>query len=271
MRAIASLALCCSLLAFSAAARGQSPATEEGLRGNGIAFTSSAALQSANEGQYLYVRGQVLSIVEPLPNTPPIHTLLLTDPSGLVRVEMMVDVLEEVKKRGPIAPGMTAEVYGRVTRVGDERRIAVERAPFVRASGEANRQADQINEDNIPVASIGSINMGTVGMRLRVRGTVVQHKRPKSETETGRLVIEDETGTVSVLYPGSFKATFPADRKPEIGSPIEIAGEVREAEGNFSMRVRFMNEIRRPDVAEATSTGKETPKNSVAQATGSVQ
>lgn len=211
----------------------------------------------------VYLKGTVVSVAPPRPGSKAPYVVYLSDDTGSLPLVIFQDTWKKIPDSTIFESGTMLQVFGEANDYKGQRQVEVRqpsharRAPGTAAAGFSPRALARAGEASYTPLTIGAVNMMTIGQPIRVRGTVLKADTPATEKTPFRLQVQDETGTVEVVYWKETADVLPAENRPEIGKLIEVSGVVTEHKGKFQLRVDKADQITRK--LEVAKRGGSSP------------
>lgn len=224
-------------------------------------------------GERVSVEGKVRSFrPSSRPNVP--NSFLLQDNSGSVRVAVWPSVFDQVAGRDRLGDGAAARVRGKVAEFRGVRELHVEQpedlvitdpgaAPGVPpppSSPGAQTSPTPEGEVIEGITSTATLGKGDVGKTVTVSGRVVSARRPANERAPYILKVQDESGSVDVVFWENLASQLTPERKAEIGEMVQVRGEVGEFRGAVQLRLASAEDLKTPRSHPELFAAGATPK-----------
>ncbi|MEQ8818971.1 MAG: hypothetical protein RLY93_01910 [Sumerlaeia bacterium] len=209
-----------------------------------LRWTPFAQVQEVPAGSMVVCWGKILSVKAPDPGSRQPYSYYLQDRSGVMRVIIWQDTYNHVLDPQQYRDGLIMYVYGEVGEFKGQRQLEVKRPNHVKLAPNQNTvpssafvDSDEFEGDVYYPVSIGMLNIGTIGRKVRVKGTVKEyHPSPAPRIPT-KVVLEDRTGAIEIVYWSEVSGVLPARLVPIKGQEWEAAGIVSEHSGTMQIKV----------------------------------
>jgi len=245
MRTVMSRALCSvvvlGLLLHVAAAMAQ-----------GGQFTAIGTIDTSRINQDVFVSGAVREHRTPTSERAP-HILFTTDGTGEIQVVFWKDTFAEMTYAADLVAGAKVEVFGRVTEYNGRLQLNVRRADAIRVLGKgdvpaagAARPAVAPADSGIPgkPVALGQLTEANVGEVVSFRGKVIQ-LTPGKENIPTRAIIEDATGSITVVYWDELATALTGANAVERDGVYLVSGKVDVHRGALQVKPRTVSDIAR--------------------------
>lgn len=192
----------------------------------------------------VYISGRIQARLNPAAGSAQPYSLFVGDSTETVKVIIFQDVFSEIQTPEVFQTGSVVEIYGMVSEYRKQRQITVLKPTHIRlAPGTtpglaAMRPQTTGAEPKFSSVNIGALTMQYIGTDVKVSGTVVEFvsndDQPRVPT---RVVVEDATGRVEVVYWSEVREGLSGDLAPAVGKKMSYSGKVTEYRGKLQLRV----------------------------------
>lgn len=225
--------------AQTAAPEKSKPAAKQGE----IPWVTTETASTVKVGTPVFIRGSLVSISPPRPNSGQPYSIFLADPKGKMRVVIFQQTWSEIKDPSFLVPGAVIDVYGKASEYQGQRQILVERGTHVRRKpGDESMGFGDIvplgrNGSRFTLVNINAITISSVGRPVRIRGMVTEITPSENERVPTKFFVQDGGGKIEVVYWKEVGEAIAPGSLPKKNEPIEISGIVGEFRGALNIRV----------------------------------
>ncbi len=202
---------------------------------------------NAPDGQVVYTRGRIISVMEPRPDSAQPYSVYVADSTGQVRVIIFQNIWEEMPDTTFIRPGTSLDLYGVAGQYRGIEQIEIQKPNHLRQSpGTATLHDPMASTENQYFrVDIGVLNMTTIGRKVRLQGIVTEYQTPPRERWPHSIILEDHSGSIQIVYWDDVADGIAPEHRPQVGQPLEIRGIVGEYRGVLQLRVDSSEQVNR--------------------------
>ncbi len=223
-------------------------------------------LREVREGElnrYVYTKGRVVSILMPEEGTSQPIKIFLQDGTDVIVVVIFQETWRGFAEREEIMPQMHLWVYGKTSEYRGARQLEVEQPNFLMIAPNSPRGARLAaqNQAQGPIeVSIGAITLATIGRDVTIQGRVREYVPSTRPRVPSRVVVEDDTGEIEVVYWAEVSENLQSEHAPAVGSMIRISGRVGEFRESLQLRVSSPSHISRAVLTTAESRNRASER-----------
>ena len=219
-----------------------------------IQWTSLAETETVPLKSHVFIRAKLVSLAPPDQGSKQPFSLYISDNTGTQRAVVWQNIWERVPNRNEFQAGLIIDLYAEVSDFRGDRQLEINRPQDIRIApipqtlpNSAYREeasvdtADEYNE-----MTIGAVAFGTIGKKIRVKGTVSKLALSPAPRVPTKIVVQDNTGEIEVVYWTDLSDALAYEDQPVLGQPIEVGGVVSEWRGNLQLKVTEQGQVRKP-------------------------
>ncbi|MCB2155436.1 hypothetical protein KQI84_11155 [bacterium] len=235
-----------------------------------IQWTTLNQTNNLYPGATYFLRAKLNSVINPGPQSERPCWLQLADETGTRQVRVDRDTWNNMKFHDEIQPGTFVEIFVKGKDAGERVDLVLPNAWNIKIlDGQPTAEESEEPEATPRAAVVRPITVGptptvtpipggasllvpepisaiaskAIGSDARVRGMVTNIVEPRSETAPVRVDLQDDSGTIHVVYWSNVADAMNAETRPEIGATLEVLGEVDIYQGETELRVNAPNNI----------------------------
>jgi DNA/RNA endonuclease YhcR with UshA esterase domain len=210
----------------------------------------------------VFVRATLMSVAEPRPDSRQPWSLYLVDNTGTIRVVIFQDVYRRIADPSFLRQGTRVDVYAVAGEYRGERQLTIEAPTHIRRTPGAGTSAlfagmadESQGSPRYDPVSIGALTMLSIGQTVTISGVVAAVQPSDNERLPTRVMLQDSTGRMPIVYWKPVADRLPESVRPIVGQPLTASGVVTEFQGSLQLRVDDANLVsRRMPVATAADS-----------------
>lgn len=216
-----------------------------------IPWVTTETASTVKIGTPVFIRGSLVSMSPPRPNSGQPYSIFIADPKGKMRVVVFQQSWSEIKDPTFLVPGTVVDVYGKASEYQGQRQILVERGTHIRRKpGDESMGFGDImpigrNGNRFTLVNISAITISSVGRPVRIRGMVTEIAPSDNERIPTKFIVQDGAGKIEVVYWKEVGDAVAPGSLPKKNEPIEISGIVGEFRGALNIRVDNASHVSR--------------------------
>ncbi|GAB4312241.1 MAG: hypothetical protein Kow0059_02630 [Candidatus Sumerlaeia bacterium] len=234
------------------------------------ALIPNSAVTSSLIGQTVAVQGRITNIIPPSSERAP-YSLYITDDTRALRIVIFRDVYAQIKNPEKLAVGARVKVIGTVKEYRNNLEIQLNSgdqislydgpaAPAVQAASERDQSlapSTGASEAVLPAGPVTLTPIKSITVEMErspvvIRGRVT-NVRPSTRPNVPTIVtVQDDTGSISVVYWDDVGSLIPAAHKPAPGVTVQVSGKVNPYQGKPQVKLYNAGDIH---VVSADSPG----------------
>ncbi len=196
------------------------------------------------ESGVVLINGTISKVSAPKPGKKQPWSVLVFDETGSVPLSFWEDVYSEIQAKDRLIPGQPIQLRSTVNMYQGKIQLTLSSAEDLTfTDSPTNSSAIHLKIQEPGTVTIEEITPDLKGQVIETEGRIIDFRESKNPAKVpSQLVLEDGTSTVMVIFWDKVTQQL-GDKKPEIGSHMQVRGVVDAFKGSAQIKVNYADQM----------------------------